>query len=262
MYEHYTKLKFTRRGAILTITMDNPPLNAASPVLHDELTRVFDDVANDEQCTVLVLTGEGRAFSAGGDFDGMLAATESNELRAKSVARAPHLLQSMLALDKPAIARVNGHAMGLGATLALLCDVVFAAEGALIADPHVNVGLAAGDGGALIWPHLIGLARSRHHLLTGEPLTAIEAARIGLIHKAVPAEQLDQEVYAYAQRLANGPTLAIRATKRAINMSLCTQAAATADAHIGLELQTMSSADHREAIIALMEKRPPKFSGR
>jgi len=262
LYDHYTQLKFERRGAILTITLDNPPLNAANPALHHELTHVFDDVANDDQCSVVVLTGAGRAFSAGGDFEGMLQATESNALRMTSVARAPHLLQSLLALDKPTIARVNGHAMGLGATLALLCDIVFAAEGARIADPHVNVGLAAGDGGALIWPHLIGFARARHHLLTGDPLTAVEAARIGLIHKAVPTEDLDAEVYAYAERLANGPTQAIRATKRAINMALCAQAAATADAHIGLELQTMSSADHKEAIIALMEKRPPKFSGR
>ena len=200
MYGRYTKLKFERRGAILTVTMDNPPLNAADSALHDELTHVFDDVAADDQCHVLVLTGAGRAFSAGGDFKGMMRATEDSAYRTSMVARAPHLVQSILALDKPSIAKVNGHAMGLGATLALLCDVVFAAEDARIADPHVNAGLSAGDGGAFIWPHLIGYARARHHLLTGEPLTAQEAAHIGLIHKAVPAAELDQEVYAYAER--------------------------------------------------------------
>ncbi len=178
------------------------------------------------------------------------------------MARAPHMIHSMLGLDKPLIARVNGHAMGLGATLALMCDVVFAVEHAKIADPHINVGLSTGDGGALIWPHLIGYARARHHLLTGEPLTGIEAAEIGLIHKAVTAEALDDEVYAYAARLASGPTMAIRATKRSINMTLCAQAVAQADAHIGLELRTMSSMDHREAILALMEKRTPKFTGK
>ena len=123
---------------------------------------------------MLVLTGEGRAFSAGGDFQGMLQAMQTPAGLARSVAHAPHLVRSVLSLDKPTIARVNGHAMGLGATLALLCDVVFAAEDARIADSHVKVGLAAGDGGALIWPHLVGYARARHHLLTGDALTGAE----------------------------------------------------------------------------------------
>jgi enoyl-CoA hydratase len=262
MYEHYTMLRFARRANILTITMDNPPLNAADAALHDELTRVFDDVATDHACDVLVLTGAGRAFSAGGDLMGMLRATEDAAFRHHMTARAPHLLRSMLALDKPTIARVHGHAMGLGATLALLCDIVFMAEEARIADPHVNVGLSAGDGGSLIWPHLIGYARARHHLLTGESLTGAEAERIGLIHKALPLAELDVAVDAYADRLANGPQLALRATKRSINMALCAQAATAADAHLGLELMTMSSADHREAVAALLEKRPAKFAGR
>lgn len=262
MYQQYKKLKFDRRGTVLTITMDNPPLNAADLSLHDELSYVFDDVSRDDDCNVVVLTGAGRAFSAGGDLEGMLAATADAEIRRRMMERAPHLLHSVLSLHKPVIARVNGHAMGLGATLALACDVVIASETARIADPHVNIGLSAGDGGALIWPHLIGYARARHHLLTGEALTAIEAAQIGLIHKAVPIEQLDAEVYAYAERLESGPAQAIRATKRSINMTLCAQAAVLADAHIGLELLTMATVDHQEAILAFMEKRTPKFSGK
>ena len=123
-------------------------------------------------------------------------------------------------------------------------------------------GLSTGDGGAIIWPHLIGYARARHHLLTGEPLTGVQAAQIGLIHQAVAPEALDEAVYAYADRLANGPTMAVRATKRSINMALVAQAAAQADAHIGLELRTLSSQDHREAIIAMMEKRAPVFTGK
>jgi len=261
-YQAYQKLRFNRQGKILTVTMDNPPTNAADLVLHDELSHVFDDVASDNECDVVVITGGGRMFSAGGDLNGMLEAIRDSGLRSRMVSRAPHLVQSILGLDKPVIARVNGHAMGLGATLALLADVVIAVEGAKIADPHVRVGLSAGDGGALIWPHLIGYARARHHLLTGEALTAKEAERIGLIHKATSAELLDEEVYAYARQLAEGATEAIRATKRSINMALCSQAAALADAHIGLELQTMSSADHREAVKALLEKRPPRFSGK
>lgn len=262
MYERYKFLKFARRGKVLTVTMDNPPLNAAVPDLHDELTYVFDDIARDDECHVAVLTGAGRAFSAGGDFDGLLSAQQDAALREYMMSRAPHMIHSMLGLDKPLIARVNGHAMGLGATLALMCDVVFAVDTAKIADPHINIGLSTGDGGAIIWPHLIGYARARHHLLTGDPLTGARAAEIGLIHKAVVAETLDEEVYAYADRLANGATMAIRATKRSLNMALCAQAAAQADAHIGLELRTMSSQDHREAILAMMEKRTPAFTGK
>lgn len=262
MYDKYKFLKFDRRGTVLTVMMDNPPLNTAAPDLHDELTRVFDDIGRDDDCNVAVLTGAGRAFSAGGDFDIMLQAQQDAELRDYVTVGAPHMIHSMLGLDKPLIARVNGHAIGLGATLALMCDVVFAVEAAKFADPHINVGLSTGDGGAIIWPHLIGYARARHHLLTGDPLTGAQAAEIGLIHKAVTPEKLDEEVYAYAERLANGPKLAIRATKRSINMALCAQAAAQADAHIGLEFRTMASRDHREAILALMEKRTPVFTGK
>lgn len=262
MYPDHTRLTFERQDRILTITMNNPPLNAADRALHDELSRVFDEVAGDASCDVIILTGTGTAFSAGGDFTGMWQGLQDSASQARSVEHAPHLLRSALALDKPVIARVNGHAMGLGATLALLCDVVIAADTARIGDPHVKVGLAAGDGGALLWPHLVGYARARHHLLTGEALGAVEAERIGLIHKAVPLAELDAYVQAYAQRLAQGATQAIRATKRAINMALCAQAAVAADAHIGLELMTMSTQDHREAVAALLEKRTPLFKGR
>ena len=257
-----SRILYERRGRILTATLDSPPMNAVDVQLHEELTTLFDTVARDDACDVLVLTGAGRAFSAGGDLDHMLRATEDEALRNRSVAGAPHIVRSMLSLDKPVIARVNGHAMGLGATIALLCDVVIATEDAKVGDPHVKVGLSAGDGGALIWPHLVGFARARHHLLTGDPLTGREAAQMGLIHQAVPLEQLDAAVYAYADRLAAGAQLAIRATKRSLNMTLCAQAALTADAHLGLELQTMASADHREALLALQEKRPPRFTGR
>ena len=261
MYSDYRHIAASRRGRILTLTLDNPPLNAVNRALHDELSYIFQDVARDDGCDIVVLTGAGRAFSAGADLEEMKRATEDAALRSALMSRAPHIVHAMLALDKPVIARVNGHAMGLGATLALLCDVVIAADTARIADPHVGIGLSAGDGGALIWPHLIGYARARHHLLTGEPLTATEAAAIGLIHKAVPPDALDDAVNAYADRLAGGAILAIRATKRSINMALCRDAIASAEAHIGLEALTMASSDHREAVMAFLEKRPPVFTG-
>jgi len=261
MYERYRFLRFERRGRVLTVTMDNPPVNAASHDLHDELSYVFDDVERDPACDVVVLTGAGRAFSAGGDFDGMLKACDNGQRRAAMIERAPHIVRSMLAMSKPLIARVNGHAMGLGATLALLADVAITVDSAKFADSHVKVALSAGDGGALLWPLLIGYARARHYLLTGEAIAAPEAVAIGLIHQAVPAEQLDSAVAAYVDRLLALPALAVRATKRTINMGLRQQAEALADGHAALEHLTLASADHREAVHAILEKRAPVFRG-
>lgn len=260
-YASYRHIRAERDGAILTLTLDQPPMNAAGFDLHDELSRIFYDVARDD-CDVLILTGAGRAFSAGGDLDEMLARTYAPQDMKDMMIRAPHIVHSMLALDVPVIARVNGHALGLGATLALLCDVVIMDDRAKIGDPHVAMGLTPGDGGALLWPLLVGYAHARHHLLTGDPLTGAEAAAIGLIHKAVPTDELDAAVAAYAARLANGATYAIKATKRSINMGLRAQAQMLTEAHVGIEQLTLLSQDHREAILAFKEKRAPRFKGR
>ena len=254
MYEDYEALTVICSNGILRVTMNNPPLNAASVRMHDELLRVFAEAQNDDACTLLILTGAGKAFSAGGDFELMRQALDDPALRNRLVSCGARLVQTLLGFDKPTLARVNGHAIGLGATLALLCDVVIASQDAKIGDPHVAVGLSAGDGGSLIWPLLVGYARARHHLLTGELLTARQAQDIGLIHKAVAQDTLDAEVDDYAARLMSLSSLAVRATKRSINMPLCAQAAALADAHMGLELQTMGSREHREAVMALVSR--------
>ena len=261
MYSNYRHIRFHRRGRILTVTMDKPPLNSVSRDLHDELSTVFSDVARDDEADVVILTGAGSAFSAGADLPKLLDAADDKALRTALLSRAPAIVHSMLGLHKPLIARLNGHAMGLGATLALLCDVVIAADTAKIADSHVGVGLSAGDGGALIWPHLIGFARARHYLMTGDPLTATEAEAIGLIWKAVSADKLDETVDAYADRLARGATMAISATKQSINMELCRQAIGAIEGQVGLEGYTMASNDHREAVVAFLEKRKPVFTG-
>lgn len=259
-YGSYKLIKASRQGKVLTLTMDNPPMNAVGFELHDELSRIFYDVAGDD-CDAVILTGEGRAFSAGGDLDEMLAQARNPHRIGEMMARAPHIVLSMLALDVPVIAKVNGHAIGLGATLALLSDVVIMADHARIADPHVSMGLTPGDGGAFLWPLLIGYARARHHLLTGDPLTAVEAQAIGLIHKAVAADELDAAVTAYVDRLVSGATYAIKATKRTINMALRAQAQVLAEAHAGIEQLTLLSHDHQEAILAFKEKRSPEFRG-
>ena len=261
-YSRYQMIKVDRKGKVLTLTLNRPDaLNAVNQRLHDELATIFYDVQHDTQAEVVVLTGAGRAFCAGGDLAWMKETLERREEEFLSPVDGKRIVFSMLDLEKPLIARVNGHATGLGCTLALLCDVIFASTKAKIGDPHVKAGVVAGDGGAVIWPQLIGYARARHYLLTGDPLTAPEAEAIGLIYKAVAADALDAVVDAYADRLANGATMAIRATKRSINMELCRQAIATAEAHAGLESYTMASNDHREAVLAFIEKRTPVFKG-
>lgn len=262
MYADYKALKFQRRGKVLTVTMNNPPLNSASPELHDELSYVFYDIARDRDCSVVVLTGEGRAFSAGGDIKAMADHLTDEIYHTGFISRGPFVVHGLLGLDKVVIARINGHAMGFGASIALMCDLMIAVDTAKIADPHVMVGLSAGDGGSFIWPQHIGFARAKWFLLTGDAVMAPEAVTMGLINKAVSAEKLDEVVYELADRLANGPTRALNATKRGINMLLRRQAEGVIEAHLGMEMWTVFSNDHKTAVRAFLDKEKPVFEGR
>ncbi|WP_341917814.1 enoyl-CoA hydratase/isomerase family protein [Hydrocarboniphaga effusa] len=264
MYDHYKSLKIERRAHVLVVTLDNPPTNAADLGTHRELSTIFEDIARDEQTRVVVVTGAGtRAFSAGGDIDVMIQQIAEPEGRRVQMAEGIRMLHALLALEKPLIARINGHAIGFGATLAVFSDISYAVETAKLADPHVGVGLTAGDGGALIWPLLIGYARAKELLLTGDALSAKEAAAIGLITRAYPSiEALDQAVYAMADRLASGATRAINSTKTAINLVLRKQIESLIESHIGFEFMSAFSADHREAAMAFKDKRKPQFTGR
>lgn len=262
VYEGYKALKFARRGKVLTVKMDSPPMNAASFDLHDELSYVFYDIARDPECSVVVLTGEGRAFSAGGDIKLMSEKLDDIDFHSAFIRRGPFVVHGLLDLDKVVIARINGHAMGFGATVALLCDLSIAAETAKIGDPHVLVGLSAGDGGAFIWPKHIGFARAKWFLLTGEHILAPEAASIGLINRAVPLDKLDETVYELADRLANGPTQALNTTKRSINMLLRRQVEGVIESHLGLEMLTIFTRDHKAAVRAFLAKEQPVFEGK
>ena len=262
-YADYKRLKFERRGRILTVTMNRPEvLNAIETVLHEELGRVFYDVADDPEADVIVLTGAGKAFSAGGDINWMQEMIDDKAKWERTRIEAKKIVFGLLDCEKPVIARVNGAAMGLGTTIALFCDVIFATETAKIADPHVAVGLVAGDGGAVIWPQLIGYARAKEYVMTGDILTGAEAALIGLINHAVPESELDSRVYGFAERIAAGATQAIRYSKTAVNIGLRQLAHSIMDASIAYETVTNATADHQEAVTAFREKRKPKFSGR
>jgi enoyl-CoA hydratase len=175
---------------------------------------------------------------------------------------AKQLIWDLLDVEVPIVAAVNGPAMGLGASIALLCDVIFMADTAVIGDPHVRVGIVAGDGGAAIWPLAVGPARAKQYLLTGDPLTAAEAERIGLVNRVVPAADLDREAMAFAARLAAGAPLAVRYTKLAVNKLVKDALNVAFDTSTALELVTFQSEDHVEALAALREKRKPTFKGR
>jgi enoyl-CoA hydratase len=256
----YTTITLARKGRLLTITLNRPEtLNAVNREMHEELADVFNFAATDPHSDVIVLTGAGKAFSAGGDLEHIAHNAANPDLFDEEARIAKRIVFAMLDLEKPLICRMNGHAIGLGATLALLSDVVFAAESAKIGDPHVALGLVAGDGGAAIWPQRIGFGRAKEYLLTGELLTAGKAAEIGLINHCVPAAELDGAVDAFCERLLNGSRNAIRWTKVLVNLELKRIATAVMDAGIAYESVTVRSADHREGVKALREKRKPRF---
>jgi enoyl-CoA hydratase len=162
----------------------------------------------------------------------------------------------------PIVAAINGPAVGLGASLALLCDVIYMADTATIADPHVRVGIIAGDGGAAIWPLAVGPARAKQYLLTGDPVPAAEAERIGLVNRVVPGADLQDEALAFATRLADAAPLAVQYTKQAVNKLVKDALNVAFDTSTALEIVTFQSEDHREALAALREKRKPDFEGR
>jgi enoyl-CoA hydratase len=261
-FSDYKAMLFKREGTVLHATMNRPDtMNAVDPDLDADLVRLFEDVARDRETNVVVLTGAGRAFSAGGDIEEMQRAIDDPQRFLDGMANGKRLLFSMLDCPKPLIAKVNGAAIGLGATIALFCDLVFAANHAKIADPHVKVGYTAGDGGAVIWPALIGYARAKQYLLTGDVLTGEEAARIGLVNAAVPAEELDKTVSEFAQRLSKGASKAVQWTKLSVNIGLKQLTQSVIDASFAYEALSGRTQDHQEAVNAFREKRTPNFKG-
>ena len=262
-YDGYRTILAERRGRLLVLTLNRPEaLNAVNAELHTELSRVFTDTRRDPECDVVLLTGAGRAFCAGGDIDWMQRAIDDPAMFEETAREAKEIVFSQLDLDKPLICRLNGHATGLGASLALLCDVIIAQESAKIGDPHVNVGLVAGDGGAFIWPQLVGYAKARHYLFTGELLTATEAERLGLVTRVVKPEELDEAAYGYAEKLLAMPKKALRWTKLAVNLPLKALFHAHFDTGIAYEMMSNLSDDHHEAVDAFRTKRKPSFTGR
>lgn len=258
----YSRFKFERDGRVLTAIISGAnPVNGVDGPMHDELARVFTELQRDDDSDIIVLTAQGRAFCAGGDFD-WFREQIAHPGRFRAIAwDAKRIVTSILDMEKPLICKMNGAAAGLGATIALLCDIIIADETARIGDPHVKVGLVAGDGGALIWPQLIGYAKAKELLMTGELLSAAEAQKLGLINYAVPAGELDTKVAELIDKLEANPKWAVRWTKSVANIPLRALAAQLMDASVGWESVSNYLEDRREAVAAMMEKRKPDLTG-
>ena len=258
----YTRFTFERDGRVLTafITSDHP-VNGVDGPMHDELARVFTDLQRDSESDIIVLAAKGRAFCAGGDFQWFQQQIDDPASFRAIAWDAKRIVSSLLEMEKPILCRLNGAAAGLGATIALLCDIIVADEKAVIGDPHVKVGLVAGDGGALIWPQLIGYAKAKELLMTGDMLSAAEAKDLGLINHAVPGNQLDAKLAEIIAKLQGNPKWAVRWTKSVTNIPLRALAAQMMDAAIGWESVSNYLGDRREAVAAMAEKRAPKLTG-
>jgi enoyl-CoA hydratase len=251
----FETLHLRRDKRRLTITLNRPEtLNAFGGPMHAEIVDALAFARDDDGSDVVVLTGAGRAFSAGGDIEGMRRVIDEPSLFDKEVDEAKALIHTLLEIDKPVIARINGPAVGLGATIALFCDITFAAESAKIGDPHVSIGLVAGDGGAIIWPALIGLHRAKEFLFTGEILTAARAGEIGLVNHVVPDAELDTRVDAFCERLLSGPSQAMRWTKTVMNTELRRLASEMMETGMELESRSVRTAEHEARVEAFLAR--------
>ncbi len=263
-FDQFEYINFERLdGHVLKVTIDRPDsdLNAVDAQLHRELTKLMVVLKEEREARCIVLTGVGKAFSAGGDFDWfptLQAPGKLEDLRQE----AKNLIWDMLDIQVPVVAAINGHAVGLGASIGLLCDIIFVAESAIISDPHVSVGIVAGDGGTIIWPLAVGPALAKQYLLTGDPINAAEAHRIGLINFVSSNDEVVDDAIAYATKLAAKAPLAVQYTKVAVNKLLKDAANTAFDTATALELLTFQSEDHPEALAAIAEKREPNFKGR
>ncbi len=262
-YDGYATLRFERHGDVLQVTIDNPrsDINAVDDVLHAELARVFRELKRERDARAVLLTGSKKAFSAGGDF-AWFPTLDSVERLEDLRLDARQLIWDLVDVELPVVAALNGPAVGLGASIALLCDVIVMADTAVVADPHVRIGIVAGDGGAAIWPLLLGPARAKQYLLSGDSVAAAEAERIGLVNEVVPVAEVLERGRWWAGRLAAGAPLAVRATKIAVNAQVKRALLDSFDLSTAMELTTFLSEDHREALAAMREKRPPEFRGR
>lgn len=220
-YQPTEHLLVEQDGAVVTITLNNPDMrNAFLDDMHEGMREIWWDLADDDSVRAVIVTGAGKAFSAGGDIPSFIKSYEDPDYRRKSLRGARRLMEAQAEFPKPVVAAINGPAVGLGCNVALMSDIVFIAESAFIADTHVSIGLVCGDGGAVFWPLLMGLLRCKEYLLTGDRIPAAKAVELGLANYVVSDADLLTEARKMADKLAAQPRQAIQETKRALNLHL------------------------------------------
>ena len=256
---NYSAIVIEKRGdGVALATLNRPErLNAVDGALHHELTTLPRDFDSDRDMRALVITGAGRAFCSGGDFSPGSTPTGSRGITAAEEGR--RVVDHLLECTKPIISAVNGYAMGLGATVALLADVVVAGRSAVFADTHVAMAIGAGDGGQLIWPLLVGVNKAKYFLMTGDRVGADEAERIGLVNFVVDDALLLDTALGIAARLAAGPTQAIAASKAGVNAWMRSLSSQILPLSLSVEMACFGGRDNTEAVRAFNDKRPPDY---
>ena len=259
-FANYQRLLIERRDhGVLLITLSNPgKLNAADAGMHNELSTIFADVHASTDVRAVVVTGEGTAFSAGGDLAWIAEQVGNYEQTMKVMREAGDIVRTMIECDTPIISAINGVAVGAGLAVALLADISIIDEECRLTDGHLRLGVAAGDHAVAIWPLLCGMAKAKYYLLTSDFIDGREAERIGLVSKALPAAEVLPAALAIAERLALGPREATLLTKRALNHWL-RQALPNFEASLAYEMLTFLGPDAAEGLAALRQRRRPEF---
>ena len=263
LYTRYQRLTFDRpTPGVLRVSMNNPErLNAADAAMHAELADIWLDVDRDDETRAVILTGVGRAFSAGGDFDMIEQIMDDFETRARVLREARDIVYNLINCSKPVVSAMRGPAVGAGLVCGLLADISIATPEARIIDGHTRLGVAAGDHAAIVWPLLCGMAKAKYYLLLCETLTGAEAERIGVISLLASDGELDAKAVEIAEKLAGGAAQAIRWTKYALNNWL-RSAGPAFDASLALEFLGFTGPEAREGLASHRERRPPRFTER
>ena len=255
----YETLIVETEGAVATLTLNRPQArNALDLTMRRELVGALDDIENDPSARVVILTGAGGHFCAGGDVKSMQPGAAAADGRAR-VAALNKLVMRLVEFPRPVIAMVDGFAVGAGCNLALCCDFIVASDRAKFGEVFAKIGLVPDGGGSWLLPRLVGLARAKELIFTADIFDAAEAARIGLVNRVVPAAELTSVTRALAQRIAQGPTKVQAMAKHMLNRAASTDLASALDVEAFSQAIASTSPDHREGLAAFFEKRPPKF---
>jgi enoyl-CoA hydratase len=260
-YARYTRLKFDRPAErVLRITLSSPlKMGAMDAAMHREVSEIWADVDADDSVSAVIITGEGKTFSAGGDLNHERKVCDDYQLRMQAMSEAKRLVMGMLECRKPIVGAARGWAVGAGLACLILADISIASKDAKFSDGHLTIGVAAGDHATIVWPLLCGMAKAKYFLLTAETFTGEEAERMNLISLALPDEEVEERAVKIATGLANSAPAAVRWTKTMLNHWV-KQAAPIFDASLALEFMGMGGPEGREGIDAFLQKRKPSFN--